>query len=140
MPGIIPLSDDILRLFFTCCHPVLSPEAQIALTLRTLGGLATTEIARAFLLPESTIIQRIVRAKAKILAAGVPYRLPLREDLPLRIDSVPGVIYLIFNEGYAASSGDSLIRLNPCNEAIRLAALLNTWFTAQAELITLDRR
>lgn len=128
------LPDDILRLFFTCCHPVLSPEAQIALTLRTLGGLATTEIARAFLLPESTIAQRIVRAKAKILDAGVPYRLPLREDLSLRLDSVLSVIYLIFNEGYAASSGDSLIRLNLCNEAIRLAALLNTWLPAQAEL------
>ncbi len=128
------LPDDILRLFFTCCHPVLSPEAQIALTLRTLGGLSTPEIARAFLLPESNIAQRIVRAKAKILAAGVPYRLPLREDLPLRIDSVLGAIYLIFNEGYSASSGDSLIRVGLCQEAIRLAALLNTWLPTQAEL------
>jgi RNA polymerase sigma-70 factor, ECF subfamily len=122
------LPDDILRLIFTCCHPVLSAEAQIALTLRTLGGLATPEIARAFLLPEPTIAQRIVRAKSKILQAGVPYRIPEAKELPTRLDSVLRVIYLIFNQGY------SDYRSNLANEAIRLATQLNSWLPAQAEV------
>jgi RNA polymerase sigma-70 factor (ECF subfamily) len=122
------LPDDILRLIFTCCHPVLSPEAQIALTLRTLGGLATPEIARAFLVPEPTMAQRIVRAKAKILQAGVPYRVPDPAEFPQRLDSVLRVIYLIFNEGY------SLLRHNLANEAIRLARQLNTWLPRQSEV------
>jgi RNA polymerase sigma-70 factor (ECF subfamily) len=122
------LPDDILRLIFTCCHPVLSPEAQIALTLRTLGGLSTPEIARAFLVPEPTIAQRIVRAKSKILAAGIPYRVPAASELPERLDSVLRVIYLIFNEGY------SQLRPTLANEAIHLASQLNLWLPASAEI------
>lgn len=121
------LPDDILRLFFTCCHPVLAPEAQIALTLRTLGGLTTPEISRAFLVPEATMAQRIVRAKSKILAAGVPYRIPPDEELSERLDSVLRVIYLIFNEGY------SLLRHDLSNEAIRLARKLTEWLPRRAE-------
>ncbi|MBM3762583.1 MAG: RNA polymerase sigma factor [Acidobacteria bacterium] len=122
------LPDDILRLIFTCCHPVLSPESQIALTLRTLGGLATPEIARAFLLPEPTIAQRIVRAKAKISNAGIPYRVPDTSELPQRLDSLLAVLYLIFNEGY------STLRPTLATEAIHLASQLNTWLPAQAEV------
>ncbi len=121
------LPDDILRLFFTCCHPVLAPESQIALTLRTLGGLTTPEISRAFLVPEATMAQRIVRAKSKILAAGVPYRIPPDAELPERLDSVLRVIYLIFNEGY------SLLRHDLSNEAIRLARKLTEWLPRRAE-------
>ena len=116
--------DDRLRLIFTCCHPSLSRESQVALTLRTLGGLATPEIARAFLLPEPTLAQRLVRAKNKIRVAGIPYHIPAREVLPRRLASVRAVIYLIFNEGYAATSGVNLIRNDLCLEAIRLARVL----------------
>ncbi|HEV7474596.1 MAG TPA: RNA polymerase sigma factor [Pyrinomonadaceae bacterium] len=117
-------SDDRLRLIFTCCHPSLSQEAQVALTLRTLGGLATAEIARAFLLPEPTLAQRLVRAKNKIRLAGIPYEIPAREVLPQRLRSVQSVVYLIFNEGYTATAGDSLIRKDLCTEAIRLGRIL----------------
>jgi RNA polymerase sigma-70 factor, ECF subfamily len=119
-----PVGDDVLRLIFTCCHPALAASAQVALTLRLLGGLTTTEIARAFLVPEPTMAQRIVRAKAKISAARIPYRVPGESELPGRLRAVLSVIYLIFNEGYAASSGDRLIRDDLCAEAIRLGRLL----------------
>jgi RNA polymerase sigma-70 factor, ECF subfamily len=118
------LPDDCMRLIFTCCHPALSIEAQVALTLRTLGGLTTREIARAFLVPEPIIAQRLVRAKRKIRDARIPYAVPGREHLPERLDGVRGVLYLIFNEGYSATSGDRLIRTETCAEAIRLARLL----------------
>ena len=116
--------DDRLRLIFTCCHPSLAIEAQVALTLRTLGGLETEEIARAFLVPAATMAQRLVRAKAKIRQAGIPYRVPDPDELPARLDAVLAVIYLVFNEGYAASSGSSPVRREICEEAIRLGRLL----------------
>src|SRR5687768_13206044 len=119
-----PVGDDLLRLVFIACHPVLSTEGRVALTLRLLGGLTTTEIARAFLVPEPTMAQRIVRAKAKIRTAGIPYRVPYEADLPERVRGVLAVVYLIFNEGYAASSGDELIRTELCQEAIRLGRVL----------------
>jgi RNA polymerase sigma-70 factor, ECF subfamily len=112
-------ADDRLRLIFTCCHPALATDAQVALTLRTVCGLTTEEIAKAFLLPVATLAQRLVRAKRKIRDAGIPYREPLPEDLPERVDSVLLAIYLIFNEGYLASSGDALVRRELCSEAIR---------------------
>lgn len=118
--------DDQLRLVFTCCHPALAPSAQVALSLRLLGGLATDEIARAFLVPESTMAQRLVRAKGKIRDAGIPYRVPPAEELPARLRSVQAVIYLIFNEGYASSSSRELVRTDLCDEAIRLARMLVT--------------
>jgi RNA polymerase sigma-70 factor (ECF subfamily) len=118
------VEDDRLRLIFTCCHPALSAEAQVALTLREVCGLTTEEIASAFLTAPSTLAQRIVRAKAKIRDAGIPYEVPSREDLPDRLDSVLQVIYLVFNEGYAASSGESLTRPDLSEEAIRLGRLL----------------
>ncbi|HEY5273219.1 MAG TPA: RNA polymerase sigma factor [Acidimicrobiales bacterium] len=118
------VEDDRLRLIFTCCHPALAPETQIALTLRLLAGLQTTEIARAFLVPEATMAQRLVRAKHKIRDAGIPYRVPQASELPSRIPPVLAVVYLIFNEGYAASHGDDLVRSELCEEAVRLARLL----------------
>jgi RNA polymerase sigma-70 factor, ECF subfamily len=116
--------DDRLRLIFTCCHPALSSEAQVALTLRLLGGLATPEIARAFLVAEATLGQRISRAKAKIRDAGIPYRVPDAAELPARLRSALTVVYLIFNEGYTATSGDALVRGALCDEAVRLGRLL----------------
>ena len=118
------VKDERLRLIFTCCHPALGQAAQVALTLRLLGGLTTPEIARAFLVPEATMAQRIVRAKAKIRDAGIPYRVPAETDLPARVRAVLAVIYLVFNEGHTASSGDSLGRESLGQEAIRLGRLL----------------
>lgn len=118
------LEDDRLRLIFTCCHPALAADAQVPLTLREVCGLTTEEIARAFLLAPATIAQRIVRAKAKIREAGIPYQVPSLDELPERLDSVLRVIYLVFNEGYSASSGASVVRDELCAEAIRLARLL----------------
>jgi RNA polymerase sigma-70 factor (ECF subfamily) len=118
------VEDDRLRLIFTCCHPVLAPEARVALTLREVCGLTTEAIAHAFLLQPTTLAQRIVRAKSKIRDAKIPYQVPSRAELPARLDAVLQVIYLVFNEGYSSSSGDSLTRPDLSNEAIRLAALL----------------
>jgi len=124
------IPDDQLRLIFTCCHPALAAEAQVALTLRTLGGLETDEIARAFLVPPTTMAQRLVRAKRKIRDAGIPYTLPTASDMPERLDAVLTVIYLIFNEGYATTRG-RLVRTDLCGEAIRLARTLRTLFIPQ---------
>jgi RNA polymerase sigma-70 factor, ECF subfamily len=132
-----PVYDDRLRLIFTCCHPALAPAAQVALTLRLLGGLTTAEIARAFLVPESTMAQRLVRAKGKIRDARIPYRIPKESDLPDRLQAVLAVVYLIFNEGYAASSGDRLVREDLCAEAIRLGQLLATLMPDEAEVMGL---
>ncbi|MFF7212380.1 RNA polymerase sigma factor [Streptomyces sp. NPDC008238] len=119
-----PVRDERLRLLFTCCHPALAPAARVALTLRLLGGLTTAEIARAFLVPESTMAQRLVRAKGKIRDARIPYRVPDEADLPERLGAVLAVVYLVFNEGYLPGSGDRLVREELCAEAIRLGRLL----------------
>jgi RNA polymerase sigma-70 factor (ECF subfamily) len=131
------VTDDRLRLIFTCCHPALSVEAQVALTLRTLAGLTTAEIARAFLVPESTMAQRLVRAKRKIHDAGIPYRVPPAHLLPERTSAVLAVLYLLFNEGYVASSGSELVRTDLAAEAIRLARTLTELMPDEPEPIAL---
>jgi RNA polymerase sigma-70 factor (ECF subfamily) len=131
--GDHPVQDDLLRLLFTCCHPALAIDAQVALALRTLGGLTTEEIARAFLVPVATLAQRLVRAKKKIRDAGIPYSIPEPTELPERLEAVMAVVYLIFTEGHAATRGDSPIRVDLCAEAIRLARLLVRLFPAVGE-------
>jgi len=132
-----PIVDDRLRLIFTCCHPALAMDARVALTLRTLGGLSTPEIARAFLVPEATLAQRLVRAKRKIRDAGIPYRVPDDHALPERLDGVLRVLYLVFNEGYDASAGDRLIRRGLSSEAIRLARVLASLMPDEPEVLGL---
>ena len=129
-----PVTDDRLRLVFTCCHPALAPEAHIALTLRLVAGLSTAEVARAFWVPESTMAQRLVRAKRKIATARIPYRVPAAPDLPERLAGVLRVVYLVFREGYTPSGGEALVRVDLCDEAIRLARLLRELLADQSEV------
>ena len=128
------IPDERLRLIFTCCHPALPEEARVALTLRTLGGLSTGEIARAFLVPEATMAQRLVRAQRKIKAAGIPYRIPPRETWPERLASVLAVLYLVFNEGYAATAGETPFRADLCREALRLCETLSALIPEEPEV------
>jgi RNA polymerase sigma-70 factor (ECF subfamily) len=132
-----PYPDERLRLIFTCCHPALAAEARVALTLRTLGGLTTAEIARAFLSSEAAMAQRLVRAKRKIREAGIRYEVPPRERMPERLPSVLATLYLIFNEGYLGTNSDELVREDLCAEAIRLAALLATMLEGEPETLGL---
>jgi RNA polymerase sigma-70 factor (ECF subfamily) len=129
-----PFPDDVLRLIFTCCHPALTLEAQVALTLKTLCGLSVEEIARAFLVPPATMAQRLVRAKAKIRAARIPYEVPGSDRLAERLDGVLRAVYLVFNEGYAATAGDALVRRDLCLEAIRLGRLLRSLLPVASEV------
>jgi RNA polymerase sigma-70 factor (ECF subfamily) len=135
LPEVV--EDDLLRLIFTCCHPALALEAQVALTLRTLCGLSTEEIARAFLVEPSAMSQRLVRAQNKIKVAKIPYELPRREDLPERLDAVQAAVYLVFSEGYAATHGDDLVRKDLCAQAIRLGLLLEQLLPERAEPMAL---
>jgi RNA polymerase sigma-70 factor (ECF subfamily) len=129
-----PVEDDRLRLIFTCCHPALALPSRVALTLRLLGGLTVADIARAFLVPETTMAQRITRAKAKIKQAHIPYRVPAPEDLPPRLEAVLAVVYLVFNEGYLAGAGDDPVRAELCDEAVRLGRTLRSLLPDEPEV------